>query len=174
MIRFLALVAAAWFLGFGWFAFVRPGPAGEQKTDGVVVLTGAEGRIPRGIDALRQHWARHMLVSGVDREVKPREFAIEYKLDQATMRCCVTLGYRSTDTRSNALETARWVAAKDLHSIRLVTTDWHMRRAAADLAAAAPGVTVLEDAVPAKAGWRVLINEFNKMLLRRVQIWTGA
>lgn len=173
MIRLLAIIAAAWFAGFGWFAMVRPGPAGAEKTDGVVVLTGAEGRIPRGMEALRQHWARQMLVSGVDRGVKPREFAASYKVDQATMRCCVTLGYRSTDTRSNALETARWIAAKDLHSIRLVTTDWHMRRAAADLAAVAPGVTIVPDAVPAKAPWRVLITEFNKMLLRRAQIWTG-
>ena len=35
-------------------------------------------------------------------------------------------------TRGNAQETANWVTANKVRSIRLVTADWHMRRAAAE------------------------------------------
>jgi uncharacterized SAM-binding protein YcdF (DUF218 family) len=170
--RILLIVALGWALGLAWFVNVPPRAAGSQETDGVVVLTGGEGRIARGIEVLHKGWATRMLVSGVDSEVTPGEFATEYHIDRATLRCCIALGYHSTDTRSNALEAARWIAAHKLASVRLVTTDWHMRRAAFDLAEVAPpGVTIVEDAVPSKPGLRTLVTEYNKMLARRVAVW---
>ena len=75
-----------------------------------------------------------MLVTGVDPEVTPDEFAAEFEVDEAQMDCCVTLGFKAVDTRSNATETAEWVEANGITSLRLVTTDWHMRRAAGELA----------------------------------------
>jgi uncharacterized SAM-binding protein YcdF (DUF218 family) len=165
--RLLSLVPLAWALGFIGFALLLPQPAGDTKTDGVVVLTGGGGRIPRGIDVLRRGWARQMLVAGVDREVRPREFAAEYGVEPRLFTCCITLGYDSVDTRSNALEAARWIAAQHLASVRLVTTDWHMRRAAADLARAAPaGTTILRDAVPSRPSLRILFLEYNKLIAR--------
>ncbi len=69
------------------------------------------------------------------------------------MACCVTLGFQSVDTRSNAAETARWIADNKFRSVRLVTTDWHMRRAAGELSAALPGdVELIRDAVPSQVG----------------------
>ena len=37
-------------------------------------------------------------------------FAAEYKVSPELMACCVTLGFQSVDTRSNARETAAWKA----------------------------------------------------------------
>ena len=51
--RIGATVMLVWVLGFLWFALALPRPAGAQKTDGVIALTGAGGRIPRAIDVLR-------------------------------------------------------------------------------------------------------------------------
>lgn len=173
--RAFLLVAIAWLAGLSWFAIVPPRPAGKAETDGVVVLTGGPGRIQRGIEVLNKGWSEKMLVSGVDREVKSGEFAAEYHVDRATMRCCVELGYRSTDTRSNALETARWIATNHLKSVRLVTTDWHMRRAAFDLSQVAPkGTTIVEDAVRSKPEPRTLLVEYNKLLARRVAVLLGS
>ena len=78
--RFAGLVVLAWALGFVLFAVTLPQPAGEQRTDAVVVLTGGAGRIERGLEVLKRGWARELLVSGVDRSVKPHEFAIEYRV----------------------------------------------------------------------------------------------
>lgn len=172
--RIVSLLLLAWLAGFVWFAVVLPQPHGPGKSDGVVVLTGGGGRIGRGLETLEKGWARRMLVSGVDREVKPGEFQAEYKVPPALMACCVTLGFQSVDTRSNAREAANWIAANKLRSVRLVTTDWHMRRAATDLAALVPAeVVVIRDAVPSEPSLRTLFLEYNKLLARTVQRLAG-
>lgn len=173
--RLLAALLLFWMLGFMAFAFALPQPVDGGTTDGVIVLTGGEGRIDRGLEALRRHWAKRMLVSGVDREVRPREFAAEYKVEGRLMGCCVTLGYESVDTRSNATEAARWVAANKFSTVRLVTTDWHMRRAAFELSQALPAhVGVLEDAVVSRPSFKTLFTEYHKYLARQVsRLWGG-
>ena len=45
------------------------------------------------------------------------------------LKCCVDLGSESVDTRSNAEEALRWLARHQFKSVRLITSDWHMRRA---------------------------------------------
>jgi len=163
--RLLALVVLVWAIGFGWFAMALPLPAGSERTDAVVVLTGGEGRIGRGLDVVRKGWSRHLLVSGVDREVKPREFALEYRVEPALMACCVTLGFASVDTRSNAAETAQWIKGNKVRSVRLITTDWHMRRAASEFGTRLPPhVLVVRDAVRSRPSLRILVLEYHKLL----------
>ncbi|MFM9936411.1 MAG: YdcF family protein [Novosphingobium sp.] len=172
--RIGATVLLVWTLGFLWFALALPRPAGAQKTDGVIALTGASGRIPHAIDMLRTGRARKLLVAGVASEVRPGEFAAEYRVSPQLLACCVTLGFESIDTRSNALEASRWIAAEHLTSVRLVTTDWHMRRAAFDLALAVPkGVEILPDAVPSRPSLKTLFIEYNK-LLARIAAWLAG
>lgn len=167
--RAVSLLLIVWALGFAWFALVLPQPLGAGKSDAVIVLTGGEGRIDRGLEALDRGWAREMLVSGVDPEVRPREFAATYRVEASRMACCVTLERRSVDTRSNATETQRWIEAKKVRSVRLVTSDWHMRRAAWELEQAAPpDVEIVRDAVPTRPKLRILFLEYHKLLARRI------
>ncbi len=84
---------------------------------------------------LREGTAPRMLVTGVYEDVRPGEFAAAYNVSPQLMDCCVTLGFAALDTRGNARETAVWVAENKVRSIRLVTSDWHMRRAALRAAA---------------------------------------
>lgn len=173
--RLLSLLLVAWALGFFWFAMFLPQPVIEPvRTDGVVALTGGSGRIPHALDVVEKGRAKRLLVSGVDREVRPREFAVEYKVPERLMACCVTLGYDAVDTRTNAVETMRWIRENKLRSIRLVTTDWHMRRAAFDLAAEAPdSLIIVEDAVQSKPSFRILFIEYNKLVVRLVAWMIG-
>jgi uncharacterized SAM-binding protein YcdF (DUF218 family) len=165
--RAVSIVLLAWALGFIWFAVALPQPAQAGKSDAAVVLTGGKGRVDRGLEALRRGWSERLLVSGVGGEVKPHEFAVEYKVNSGLMACCVTLGYEAVDTRSNAQETAAWIVRHKAKSLRLVTSDWHMRRAAMELRAAAPaGVTIYEDAVPTQPSLRILFIEYHKLLAR--------
>lgn len=169
---FIALIYAA---GFIVFAVTLPGEAGQVKTDAVLVPTGGPGRIARGLQVLRNGDAKRLFVSGVDPEVKPAEFAREFGARPREMRCCVTLGFLAVDTRSNAGEAAQWLASNDVRSVRLVTTDWHMRRAAAELnRSLPPTVTVIEDAVPSDPALGQLFLEYNKLLAAVVsQGWAG-
>ena len=75
--RLISLVFLAWALGFAWFALLPPLPAPAQKTDAIVVLTGGPGRIDRALERLEAGDAKRLLISGVAREVKPRELAAE-------------------------------------------------------------------------------------------------
>src|SRR5690606_17911908 len=138
MRRLFALILILWAAGFAWFAVFLPPPAPPSKTDAIVVPTGAGGRIQRGLEMLRDGQAEAMLVTGVDSEVKPAEFASQFEVSQELMDCCITLGFDAVDTRSNASEIARWVAGNGYRSLRLVTTDWHMRRVSGELAISIP------------------------------------
>lgn len=164
--RLLGAVALLYAVGFLIFAMTLPAPLGRAKTDAVLVPTGGPGRIARGLEVLRNGDARRMFVSGVDPEVKKGEFAREFGVRSSEMRCCVTLGYLAVDTRSNAGEAAQWLASNDLRTVRLVTTDWHMRRAAAELRhSLPPTVTVIEDGVPSDKVIGTLFLEYNKLLI---------
>ena len=167
--RLLSLVLLVWLLGFLWFALFLPRPVDDAQTDAVIALTGGPGRIARGLDVLRAGSARRMLVAGVDSEVAPGRFAAEYGVAPALLACCVTLGYESFDTRSNAREATGWIVRHDVHSVRLVTTDWHMRRAAFDLKVTGPrNLVIVEDAVPSHPSMKVLFTEYNKFVARVV------
>ncbi|MBC6436496.1 YdcF family protein [Nostoc sp. HG1] len=172
--RILSFVLLAWTLGFAWFALLLPQPAALAKTDAVVVLTGGANRIDRGLEILESGKARRLLISGVDRDVKPGELAVEYSRPVKEFDCCIDLGFQSVDTRSNALETARWAAKNNVKSLRLVTHDWHMRRARFELDRALPADTeVISDAVSTKPPLRILFTEYNKYWLRLVAALIG-
>ncbi len=163
--RLFALGFLVWGLGFLWFVYAMPQPLEGVTTDAIVVPTGGEGRIAQGLAALDSGLAKKMLVTGVDREVKPREFAAQFGVSQEQLDCCITLGFAAVDTRSNAAETAQWVRDNEVRSLRLVTTDWHMRRAASELSRALPAdVEMVRDAVPSRLYIPGLFLEYHKLI----------
>ena len=167
--RILSLFLLAWLFGFAWFAIALPSARSGGKTDAVVVFTGGQGRIGRGLESLRKGWSPKLLVSGVDKEVRPVEFQAEYEVPAKLMKCCVDLDFASVDTRTNAKEASDWLAKNDFKTVRLVTTDWHMRRAAFELDRTKPeGVTVIRDAVPSEPSLRILFLEYHKLLARQL------
>ena len=164
--RIAGFVLMVWLIGFVWFAFSLPQAAPlREATDVIVVPTGGVGRIDRGVELLRRGAADKLLVTGVDAEVRPVEFAAEYELSPQEMDCCVVLGFSALDTRGNARETAEWIREGKYRSLRLVTSDWHMRRAASELGPVLPaGVTVVQDAVSTEPSLKMLFLEYHKLL----------
>jgi uncharacterized SAM-binding protein YcdF (DUF218 family) len=172
--RLLAFVLIIWLLGFAWFVMVMPKPADQSPTDAIVVLTGEQGRIQRGLAVLGAGKAKRMLVSGVGTHVSPRQFALAQTVPDALMRCCIDLGKQAVDTTTNAQETADWVSAGKFKSVRLVTSDWHMRRARLEMAQTiGKDVTILPDAVESEPDLANLFTEYNKLVLRQLAIWAG-
>lgn len=171
--RTIAFVVLAWLFGFLWFAIALPQPLGRARTDAIIVLTGGKGRIEHAVGILEHGRASRLLVSGVDRDVKPREFAAQFGVSQRLLKCCVTLGYQAYDTRSNAIEAAAWVSEHKAKSVRLVTSDWHMRRAMLELSREMPDDVELEpDAVPSRPSLGALFLEYHKLFARGVlDLW---
>ena len=162
----LAALVAVYAVGFAVFAMTLPKPAGDERTDAVVVLTGGTGRLERGFDLMQRRLAGQMLISGVERTVRSQELAAHYNVDPALFQCCIVLGREAVDTRTNADEVGAWVARRRLHSIRLVTNDVHMLRARHEIGRRLPAdVTVVEDAVPSHPDIWQTFREYNKMLL---------
>lgn len=175
IVRALSVLAILWALGFAAFMLTLAGPLEGMTTDAIVVPTGGAGRIDRGLALLRDHQAKRMLVTGVGPGVRSRDLAREYRASPALFACCIDLGREAVDTRSNAEETTRWLGEHRYRTIRLVTSDWHVARASMELRAAAPrGTIVLGDGVPSNPRLTTLVNEYDKLLLRRVALWLGV
>ena len=172
--RAFASLLLLYVLGYALFTVLLPRPAGDEKTDAIVVLTGGAKRFERGLDMLQRGNAQRLLVSGVERTVKPGELAAQYRADERIFACCIDLGRESVDTRSNAEEVGRWLTKHRFRSIRLITTDWHMPRARFELSRRLPAeVEVLSDAIESNPAFRQLFTEYNKYLLRRAAVLVG-
>ena len=172
--RGASLLLLAYALGFILFAFTlgKPAPAGVAATDAAVVLTGGSGRIEHAVDVLRDGKAKRLLVAGADPSVTKADLARRLGGRRRLIRCCVDLGSESVDTRSNAEEAGRWLARHRFDSVRLITSDWHMRRARYEFRKVlGDEVRVVTDAVRSEPSFVTLFGEYNKYVLRRIAVW---
>ncbi len=168
LIRLASFGLLVYALGYAVFAVLLPRPAGDERTDAVVVLTGGPGRMERGLEMLRQGHAERMLVSGVNRAVRPAELAAQYPNYAGLFDERIVLGRDSFDTRSNADEVTRWMERRRYSSLRLVTNDLHMPRARYELGKRiGSDITIVVDAVPTEPDFRAIFLEYNKYLLGR-------
>jgi uncharacterized SAM-binding protein YcdF (DUF218 family) len=174
--RLGALLVLIYLLAFVLFAFTlgKPAPATAAATDAAVALTGGAGRIQHGIEVLRAGKAQRLLVAGVDPAVTKPDLARRIPGSTSWLACCVDLGSESVDTRSNAEEAGRWIARHNYKSLRLITSDWHMRRARYEFAKVlGHKYRLVPDAVETAPSFLTLFGEYNKLLLRRVAVWVG-
>jgi uncharacterized SAM-binding protein YcdF (DUF218 family) len=174
IVRLGALLVLIYGLGFILFAFTlgKPAPAGAAATDAAIVLTGGPGRIEHAVDVVKQHEAKRLLVAGVDPSVTKPDLARRIPASGPWLACCIDLGSESVDTRSNAEEAGRWLARHKYKSIRLITSDWHMRRARYEFQKVLGSkYQVTTDAVRTEPSFLTLFGEYNKYVLRRLAVW---
>jgi len=172
--RVAALLLLLYAIGFILFAFTLGKPASAQAapTDAAVVLTGGSGRIEHAIDVLHQGKAKRLLVAGADPAVTKRDLAARIPGSSGLLKCCVDLGSESVDTRSNAEEAGRWLSKRKFHSLRLITSDWHMRRARYEFTRVLGNrYSIVTDGVQTEPSFLILFAEYNKYLLRRIAVW---
>ncbi len=172
--RFFALLLLAYALGFIIFAVTLGRPAGPdaERTDAAVVITGGPGRIEHGLDVLAGGGAKRLLVAGADPSVTKPDLIRVIGGRQRLVNCCLDLGSESVDTRSNAEEAQRWLQRRRYKSLRLITSDWHMRRARYEFKKVlGDEYRVIPDAVRTEPGFMTLFGEYNKYVLRRAAVW---
>ena len=172
--RLAAMLVLLYALGFVLFAFTlgKPAPANAAATDAAIVLTGGPGRIEHAVDVVREHKAKRLLVAGVDPSVTKPDLARRIPGSRSWLGCCVDLGSESVDTRSNAEEAGRWLARRNYRSVRLITSDWHMRRARYEFRRVlGDKYEIVPDAVRSEPSFLTLFGEYNKFVLRRMAVW---
>lgn len=183
---FLLFLVGLWLLAFVWFYAQIPTPEVQrhfdEHTDAIVVLTGGKGRFNHGLELLVEGRAQEMLVSGVDKDVKPHELVEMYGIEAnhpalASGNSRITLDHGPNNTVGNARSTAIWAREKGFRNLYLVTSSYHMPRSLMEFRHAMPEVTIVpepvfpewegeETALFSRGPIRLLLLEFHKYLAR--------
>src|ERR1700719_4662978 len=131
--------------GFFWFSsqIASEEVSLDSKADGIVALTGAAARIPDAIELLATERGKRLLITGVYRATSAREIARVTPLYSKYFTCCIDLDRSALNTFGNALETKHWAREHNFNSLIVVTSNWHMPRAMAELAHQLPDVTLI-------------------------------
>ncbi|WP_242340716.1 MULTISPECIES: YdcF family protein [unclassified Anaeromyxobacter] len=108
--------------------------ADASRESGETELQDAVDRVLRGLELWRAGRVRHLLVSGSPVELAPGEPSEAERLRDALVRwgvpaAAIVIEPRSRNTRENAIESARLVAAHGFRSLLLVTSAAHVPRA---------------------------------------------
>jgi uncharacterized SAM-binding protein YcdF (DUF218 family) len=185
-----AVAAAAMFvLGFVWFAerIARDEVAIPGKADGIVALTGGAFRVTDAVDLLAAGRGHRLLITGVNPATNAHELARRVPAYERLFACCIDLDHSAMNTIGNAMETRRWSSSHGFRSLLVVTSNYHMPRALAELAHRLPEVElipfpVVNEKRSVQVWWssaataRLLVSEYVKYILAvvRMQIEPAA
>lgn len=115
---------------------VTPDP--PINAEAITSLTGASNaRIVAAIQ-LADSLQLPLLISGVHIDTRPEDIAEIANVDVAKIACCVTLGKAAASTEGNGSEVAEWARRRNVVSIIVVTSEYHMDRALLELRRAMP------------------------------------
>jgi uncharacterized SAM-binding protein YcdF (DUF218 family) len=175
ILRIFTLVISLWLIGFlVYFAAISRIVPYTGDAEGIVVFTGGERRVEKGLELLEQKRADHLLISGVNPKVKKSEIlAVNHEDEDLAAK--IDLGFSAQDTLGNADEAAQWVRHNQLQSLIVVTSNYHMPRALVHLGAELPDVALYPyPVVPAVFGermwflhgapWHMIFTDYNKFL----------
>jgi uncharacterized SAM-binding protein YcdF (DUF218 family) len=139
-----ALAALLIGLGFVWFIWHVPAEevSLERDADGIVALTGGASRITDAIELLASGRGKRLLISGANRATNSNEISRLNPEFERWVRCCVDFD-RSLNTLGNAVETKRWAERRGFRSLIIVTSNYHMPRALAEIAHQLPDVVLV-------------------------------
>jgi len=125
MLVILLVALAVLFVDFAYKTFsVRPS---ERKSDAIVVLAGGRGRIEEGIRLYRDRQRGWLFLVGVDPLVRKGDLFRDR--NSAREGDKVILEKVSRNTLENALYARDIIVSKEISSISLITSRYHMKRA---------------------------------------------
>ncbi len=168
----VVLTVIGFFIFTGNLQRSQPEP---RTADGIAVLTGGVARIDEAMKLLTEQKAKRLLITGVNRTTSTEALKQLASQGDQLFSCCVDIDKEARNTIDNATETSQWVARNHYTSIIVVTSNYHMPRALAELARVMPGVTlipysVIDNNVHLDRWWtypgttKLLISEYLKYL----------
>jgi uncharacterized SAM-binding protein YcdF (DUF218 family) len=176
------VVAAVLGAGFGWFLWSLPADeiVLQRNADGIVVLTGGASRISDAIELLAAGRGKRLLISGVNPATTSGEISRLNPDFENIVSCCVDID-RSLNTLGNAIETRHWARSRGFRSLIVVTSNYHMPRAMAEISHQLPDVAllpfpVIADKLHAEPWWthgptmKLMFSEYLKYVMARMRM----
>ena len=99
-----------------------------NNIDGIVVITGDQFRIAKGIELLKRNPNKKLLISGVNKNINPVDIMKEFPSSINFFQCCIDIGKDAKNTFENIIETFEWMKSNEFTSIIIVTSDYHLPR----------------------------------------------
>lgn len=187
MLVWCLLFALCWLGGLFWFASRIPAGAGQaqQKADAIVVLTGGKNRLEYGMRLLAEEWAPRLFISGVHEDITEQQLVnlvppeLRGRINSMD-EDAVVIGREAWNTIGNAEETKRWLENNKVHSILLVTSNYHMPRSYYEFRHLVKGIEIIPAPVPNEAyspvtwwladNYRMLVlTEYHKYLASKLR-----
>ena len=141
----------------GFVGFVAQLRGAEVKpahpADGIVVLTGGSSRVSDAMELLAGGYGKRLLISGVHPTNAVSDISRSLPDNQSFLNCCVDLDRSAVNTRSNAVETRRWVRERGFRSLIVVTSNYHMPRAIVEMSHVMPDIELIPFSVVGEK-WR--------------------
>ncbi len=180
----LLCAGATLVLAAGFACFIWRVPAHEVRlsgdADGIVALTGGASRITDAIELLASGRGQRLLISGANRATNSHEISRLNPEFEKWVRCCVDFD-RSVNTLGNAIEIKRWTEHRGFRSLIVVTSNYHMPRALAEIAHQLPDVAllpfpVITERLRTEPWWasgataRLMFTEYVKLIFARLRM----
>jgi uncharacterized SAM-binding protein YcdF (DUF218 family) len=130
----------------------------QPRADGIVALTGGAERIADALALLARGKGDRLLITGVNEKTSRAEIIRHEPELQRLFDCCVDLDYQALNTIGNAEQAARWARQRNLQSLLVVTSTYHMPRTLAELGHVMPDMKlvpypVIPDRLDLDAWW---------------------
>jgi uncharacterized SAM-binding protein YcdF (DUF218 family) len=181
----LVLLAGAWAVGFLVFLvaiWAASPPDPIPHADGIVALTGGDGRVSAALALLAEQAAPALLISGAGKGTYLGDFTADDSAAATRFASAITLGHEAASTRGNAQETAAWANARHMKSLLIVTADYHMPRAILEIRHCLPAIALYQVPVRPPAishlfglpTLRLLAVEYSKYLAVRSGLFDWA
>ena len=129
-----------------------------KRASNIVILTGGSNRIKNGLKIIKslENSAvvnTKLLISGTGKGFtisNVKKLLPKNKFLNIFIKCCVELDNKSLNTHSNAIETLKWAKKNNIKTFILITSNYHMPRAALEFNARMPNFEIITHPITPK------------------------
>ena len=129
-----------------------------KRASNIVILTGGSNRIRDGLKIIKNLESSaiintKLLISGTGKGFtisNVKKLLPKNKSLNIFLKCCIELDNKSKNTHSNAIETLKWAKKNNIKTFILITSNYHMPRAALEFKAQMPNFEIITHPITPK------------------------
>lgn len=115
----------------------------KTKTDAIAVLTGGRNRIAEALEMYNIGLSHQLIISGVGHNVTLKQLEKQNNTQIRAGQGDIMLGDQAKNTIENAIEVNEIIRRKNIRSLRLITSFYHMPRSEQEIWAQNHDITII-------------------------------